>query len=66
MRWWNYDYDDGAVWPCRVIRTNMFGTLVEPLAPAPDAGEQRVVSNGRVLSSDGDTAMQAREKGLIA
>ena len=57
--WWLYDYEDGTVWPCNVLSVSMFGARVEPVAPAPDAGEQRTVSVSRVLDHTGKTPLGA-------
>lgn len=49
--WW-LTYDDGAVWPCEVLRPSIAGQwVVCPLPPAPDAGAERVEPRGRIYDS---------------
>jgi len=46
--WWCNDYRDGSVWPCALLRNSVMGLWVRPLAPAPDAGQERLVPRASV------------------
>jgi hypothetical protein len=50
-RWW-LAYDNGEVWPCEVIGPSLVGHWhVRPLAPAPDAGTDRIEPTRRVYDN---------------